>query len=438
MLREHIIIPMPENQEQPPQKAGCFVLKPIHALYALPIINAGNDASQIAMGLAASSNALKYSATGLAFSYGVWMHAKFMLKGFNNTITFVKERRLPENWPNISRKKLYIAGSISVGISLYVVISDVAETYFYVQDVPKDFGFEKSISAKGWYVPVGISMASAALATVFGESLETFQAISELLSSGSMQYTNKFSKYAGLGAMYALAPAGAVYDALSGYMGMRAILGNVFGIQTMASAYTLGILSLANGGSDFALNGRFNRDQIDAVVKYYYEHKGFNGNDIFAFLLSAAASGILTYACKLLTDIFIDNLIEEFHLNMPEVTAPIGMAMSLWIAANNIVSYTASFVPMMHSLTTFSGGLFSRAAACVKKPVKQEREFFNAAEYVEEDKKEDEFFDVYSPEDRLNRVSLWSEREKESRNELFALGRAMLKENIAAQSSFSQ
>lgn len=339
-----VAIPMPESISKPaPDNSNCLLkAAPFRKLLLIiPIVNAITDSSQTKLGLMGSPAAFAYPVTILTFIALTGLGKKFTVGGIDESCDIIKHRKMPDDWPVLSVRKQRAAFILSLGITAYVIFSDAAGSYYYAIKMPHDFEFEQWIMPELWVIPSGIIAGITAIGLIFGEGLETFKALREIMSSDKVKYYNRLSSWVSPINGVVFGVFGAANDAINGFV----TISTIFNMKSTAQLSGLGASNILNAIADYSLNGRYIRDSINSFIEYLPKNYN-NPKKVISFLVAAAASGLISYAWKGVTSLFLQQTLDDFNINSPEYTDPLVEILTWGGAGSNFLSNTASIYPL--------------------------------------------------------------------------------------------
>lgn len=333
------VLSLHEEKSEAEKGASCLnknhCIEAHHLLWIMPGINAFNKANETLKGLKDEKLPLScsFSFAALSAIASLAMSGRFTYKGIIKTCKMLKNKKLPSNWPSLSKKKKRLLMTLGLMTAAYVVFADGIQSFFYADSLPKDYEF--NVNEKEWHAVCVAMAVITGLTVTFSEGLETIKALIKFFSDKKTAYTNKFSAIVSPAIGVTLGLFGAAQDVISSFTGMRKVLS----IQSLPGTAMIALLSFLNGSMDFSLNGRFNIKSMDKLIKHLAEHHKITKKEAAALLLSALAAGCLAYAVQSLSESFLRDTANEFRFSIPD---PVITTLSYGAAANEFATDTSS------------------------------------------------------------------------------------------------
>jgi hypothetical protein len=193
----------------------------------------------------------------------VGLNKEWTVPGANLTLDCIRNRRLPTDWPQLSRNKQW-AGFALCGLYSYAVFADAIATAYFIDIMPEIYHFESKINANAWKVWAYSAGIVASLATFCSETLDTAKLTWELLNGEfGAKMPQGWQEWLALVLGLPIGLAGSLADSITMYFAV----GKQFAIQNYNSQLALFIINgFLNTFPDFIFNGR--RAIIEPLEKF--------------------------------------------------------------------------------------------------------------------------------------------------------------------------
>lgn len=317
-------------------------------LWAIPCINGVNQMAQTSMSLTKANFSLSIlmALSMLSFATSMVMTGRFTIDGIQETYEILKNREIPDDWPELSKRKRKLAIGMGALVAAYVVLTDSILSYYYIDSLPEEYKFQKKVN-EYWKILCVFIASITGITTAFGEGIETIIAMQELLGDNELTYTNKLNKFLSLTIGISSGFFGAVQDSIFSFRGMK----TVFSINSLPKIAIIASLSSFNGIADFSLNGRFNIKNINRFIDSFYQDRP-NIKNILAFMLSAGMASFMAFVIKNLSRKFWDDISSDFEIESYTTINTIADVVSYGAATNEFIVDTGAFYPVSYFIIT--------------------------------------------------------------------------------------
>ena len=274
--------------------------------YIIPAFYALIDASQTAMGT--KNNNRNFAITLIALTYITSLSyiATFTIEKMKTAHRLFSKNK-PEEWVELPRGKHYLATGLALTLSTYVIFSESMQAYFFVDSIPAEYKFE---TPPRWNLLNVFMTIIAAINILFSEGLNNYFETRRLLSGKPFHYANSYSYYVSPTAGALLGGIGTLNRVLTSLVGIAAVLK----LKKSPRLYALLTVSMLNGISDFAQNGKYVRDSMDDVFKQVVPFRLPTLKASISATLALAAAGTVAIASQELTRDLADSMAELFEI----------------------------------------------------------------------------------------------------------------------------
>src|SRR3990167_8231943 len=266
------------------------------AAYSFPIATAIREASETAIELQGQSPYFIAAVTASNFCAELSIDSRFTVEGIEYSYKILKKRKLPIDWPVLSKTKEAIAVTSSTLMGTYAAFCDSILSYDFVYQLPGRYAFTSHVNMTGWKALSGITAGFVGIGRLTGEGMATYRITRNILAGVKPEYSNTVSRYLSPTAGCALGVLGSCCDAVMTCTGMY----DVFNITAMSTKITLGALSTVNGVTDYCMNGTFVIECLDTFFGSFTPANNAtpcykNPKAIAALTLSLSAGTLLAY-----------------------------------------------------------------------------------------------------------------------------------------------
>lgn len=299
-------------QQQPDDSSKLFIV-----LLPIPVINALDEATEIALGMKEHPQALAGTVAGISFVVEVLVDAKFTIEGINDFIDIIRKRQFPENWVKLSTGRNAAAITLSVIISAWAAFADSIMAYYFVLELPERYAFLDALGPTGLSIMAGIIAAFSGIGVASSEGPETLKEIRNRLAGKEHKYSNRFSKFVSpvLGSVTGIFSS--LNDWAASIIGMKSIF-------KISDPVGLGVLSAfcgLSGVSDYSMNARINVKACDSFFGAFTSGAYKNPYKVVSLVTSIGVGGLLAYAWQGLAKNLLTQVGEVWGVN-PAISGP--------------------------------------------------------------------------------------------------------------------
>jgi len=327
-------------------------------LWVLPAVFSFNQASQVAKGVSEKFSpqaSIPYAA--LAFFASLAMTGKFAVENIKQTVQILKNGKLPDDWPKLSKQKRIIALVFASMILSYVVFADGIQSDFYTNSLPDEYNFKDKISMKDWKIFCILIASIISATTLFSEGVEAIKGFQELFSDAEESYhTDTVKKWISIISAGPIAVLGAIGDGITSFDGMLSVF------KLVSFSPVVGLIaaaSMLNMCSDFCLSGRFNISNVYNLLDRLSQKKP-EIEEIISFTLSMTAGGLMGYAIQNLILDLANNLLRSFEIEYAALNILVSI-ISFGSGFNEMITDTGALYnfiyPLVQSLGVHAGNL---------------------------------------------------------------------------------
>lgn len=391
-------------------------------MYTFPVADALFDATQTCIGLSQGSWGFNAPVSLINFFSTFGLNAKFGVTGTEDLVFVIKNIRHPKIPPQWNEREDHsiderLAG-LSRGheISAFVIaslmtglaaIADSVQCYFFLEELPKELGFENSpyFYKTPWKVFGSVVAALEALSVITGEGIASWKETRNLMAGVRREYRTMAGKYIGRGLGVPLGLGDSVRDGLLSYIGIMYI----FDFENIPAKVFVGIWGGITGVCNYSTNGPNIIDHFDRFFgSFVADDEGIvqakDAKNIISFLLSGVAGGLFGYAQHKMIEEEVSKLTASLNLEVPLAVT----VLAYWCYASITVNSTGNLFDLMYLLVNTSQHgaewLYNKIGCGSCCTSKEDKDFFDDsllgdyAEIIDLDDLEDFMVVVDSPD----------------------------------------
>lgn len=360
-----------ENElvDAPRSPSSCYVIATKAAgaaAFSIPLVNAGMEAVQTAIGLADRSAYFIGPVTTVNFFSALSINLKFTVPGITKSVSIIKNRQLPAKWHKLSTGKEIFAAGASVTLATYSAFTDSALGYFFIMELPAQYMFTNSINMTGWKVLAGIGAAYTGVGIFTSEGMATYKQTRKLLGGIKPTYKNKASAIISPSAGFVLGTFNSINDSIATFSGMV----YVFDITSTPALGTVLALSSINGVTDYSINGLWIIEILDDFIGSFTPAEGVapaytRTQVVAAFAASIGAGTLLAYAWHSLAKTVMNETLASVGINATAITDPIVEVLACGGATSNLVNGAGSIYPVLYKAAGALGATLAGIYNCM-------------------------------------------------------------------------
>jgi hypothetical protein len=324
-----------------------------YTLYLLPIINMGNDASQVAMALRDASPAFKFTAVPTQALVSFSTDAAQTVKNFRETCQkLISKKHKPITG------KMYAAGAAAATIATYVAASDSIEAWFYGESIPVEFGFNPSF----WRAVTATMATSAGITALVGQSIYGYRYLIGKLHGTKYKYTNKLSSH--------VSP---LVGSVSGVIcAANSMLSAAIGTATVLQVkppyfYGLAAATIFKGFARYVNTAEYLNESLDKTITTLGTRRPY-ASEVVSMIIALGTAGYLAYTTQLLAVTLLDDAAAILDV---EVHAAVRMAFNVFsivAAVNDGLSNTGCVFELatkaVSAVNNTLNGIYNKFAEC--------------------------------------------------------------------------
>jgi hypothetical protein len=352
------------DDEEQVDSACCMRAKAFRPLlYIGPVSVALTEAADVGRSLYKSGNtslAITITAGSAAFLSSIGLTGETTKKNFDVSCDIIKKRKLPADWPKLSRGKEALAIAIVVVPAVWGPIAKSMQAYYFMDALPAEYNFENKISILGWAVGSSLVAFGAGATDILTNDAEMYKVVREKLAGHSNPYSNKFSKIVSPWLGGTLGLMNAAQDSIQSYIAIKTI----FNVTSVQGRIIIGVPSALNMIPTFSFDGMFSINAMDELFGYLQKRK-FEPTKILAFSMSVTLAVYLAFLKRGLNISFYGDVTKDFGLDPANLPAEIFETLSWAMFVQDSVQGTATLYEPMHGLVTRIGNKVASAGRCM-------------------------------------------------------------------------
>lgn len=164
--------------------------------YAGAVGAASMEAADILMGLERKQASTLAKCVFSSLSFITWgsIFTKEIHKNVDN-FKILQRNDVPDEWVELPRKKLRTVWSVTLSLTVLSYLADIAETMFFVGDLPKNSDHLIDLPSAGMTALIMTIAGLVIINTTFTESLDMRKVLGDILGKKKSKYSSNFSKY---------------------------------------------------------------------------------------------------------------------------------------------------------------------------------------------------------------------------------------------------
>jgi hypothetical protein len=323
------------------------------ALWILPAFNSLNDSAIAALAATDLVNEnysdaavkLTYISIITLFSYtqSISFSGKATVNNAKETYKIISTRKIPENWPQITKNQEITALSVAALATVGSAFGDCCGGYFFISQIPSDYRFKDKIRMGAWKGLAGVTGAVVGMTTILTEGIGTYKTLRGYFSGEKRTYTNVVSKWVCRIIGYPIAFVGACEISIESHASMKSLLKP----KTPSGKYAILIPCLPKGVGDFVFGG----DRcIEAIDSFFgkLEQGWPTKTEGVAFILSAGFATFVANPRRYLTTNLLNTHATSLPFPMPDWAI---QTLSYGVCTRDAIVQTYTLYPAFYVLT---------------------------------------------------------------------------------------
>jgi hypothetical protein len=323
------------------------------SVWIFPVFNAFYETAVSAMAAkdfvdekytdAATKLAILGIVTVFSYAQSIKFSGQKTVDGVKETIGIIGERKLPDDWPTISRRQEVTAITLATVVLISATAADFFGGDYFVSQTPEDYGFDKKIDPKLWDDFAILTGVIAGMTTVFTEGIGFYKILRGKFAGEEVIYANTASRYICYLLGYPISMLGAAENLMEAYASIKDKLSPTTTLQK----YGVMIACAPKLPSDFYFSGKECRDAIDALVGKLSEGLP-KASEAAAFTLSSGVAVLVVLPQPFLTKDLMNDPATSLPFTSPEIVT---QSLSYGVALRDGIVQTRTLYPLFHAVT---------------------------------------------------------------------------------------
>lgn len=352
------------NDDEVANTACCLRAKRFRPLlYIGPISVALTEAADVGRSLYKSGNtslAITITAGSAAFLSSIGLTGETTKKNFDLSCDIIKHRKLPNDWPKLSRGKEAIAVSLVIIPAVWGPIAKSMQAYYFMDALPSEYNFEQNINLIGWAVGSSLVAFGAGATDILTNDAEMYKIVRERLAGQHTPYSNKFSKIVSPWLGGTLGLMNAAQDSMQSYIAIKTI----FDVTSVHGRIMIAVPSALNMVPSFSFDGMYSINAMDDLFGYLQQRR-LEPTKMLAFSMSAALAVYLAFLKRGLNLSFYSDVTKDFGADPNNVPAQVFESLSWAMFVQDSVQGTATLYEPMYGLITRVSNKVASAGRCL-------------------------------------------------------------------------